>query len=221
MIREITLSKYLEPGESLSEILFGLIMTLTFTTGAGLMVHESPDAVRQLLVATIGCNIAWGIIDAAFYVSGRVFERSRLARLGELIRQADGEEQAAAVVESELGELMELVVDPGERRALYRRMAQHVRSSEERPGAITGADLRGALASFWMVFFASIPAAVPFLVMHEAWLALRISNAILVILLFLTGFLWARYTRLRPWLTGTTFLFAGLALVAVAVALGG
>ena len=221
MVREITLSKYLEPGESLSEILFGLIMTLTFTTGVGFAVRQSPDAVRELLVATIGCNIAWGIIDAAFYVSGQVFERARLARLGELIRLAASEDEAARVIEKELGGLMELVVDPAERPALYLRMARHVRSSEGRSHAVQGADLRGALASFWMVFFASIPAAVPFLVMHDAWLALRISNAILVALLFVTGFLWARYTKLRPWLTGTVFLFAGLGLVAVAVALGG
>jgi len=221
MIRQITLSKYLEPGESLSEILFGLIMTLTFTSGAGLLVKQTPDAIRELLVATIGCNIAWGIIDAAFYVSGQVYERARLARLGELIREATSEEKAAAVVEAELAELMELVVEPGERPALYRRMAQHVRNSEARTHAVTRGDLRGALASFWMVFFASIPAAVPFLVMRDAWLALRVSNAILVLLLFLTGFLWARHTRLRPWLTGTIFLFAGLGLVAVAVALGG
>jgi len=221
MIPRLTLSKYLEPGESLAEILFGLIMTLTFTTGAGLLVRQSPDAVRELLVATIGCNVAWGIIDAAFYVSGQVYERARLARLGQLIRRAESEEKAAAVLEEELGELMELALEAGAHRELYQRMARHVRATEQRAPRITGADLQGALASFWMVFFASIPAAVPFLVLHDAWIALRVSNGILVLLLFLTGYLWARHTSLRPWLTGTTLMVSGIALVAVAVALGG
>ena len=57
MISSISLplaTRHLEPGESLSELLFGLIMTLTFTLGAGLMVQEGPDAVSDLLVATIG-----------------------------------------------------------------------------------------------------------------------------------------------------------------------
>ena len=92
MFRSITLPlvrKYLEPGESLAEILFGLIMTLTFTLGAGLLVEEGPQAVRQLLVATVGCNIAWGIIDGALYVVGQIFERGRMARLGDMIRRAD------------------------------------------------------------------------------------------------------------------------------------
>ncbi len=70
----------------LSELLFGLIMTLTFTLGAGMLVQEGPDAVRELLIATIGCNIAWGIIDGVFYINGQIFERARLARLGTMIR---------------------------------------------------------------------------------------------------------------------------------------
>lgn len=221
MIHSITLSKHLNPGDSLSEILFGLIMTLTFTTGAGLLVRESRDAVRDLLLATIGCNVAWGIIDAAFYVSGNLYERARMARVGEEIRQADGEDAAAAIVGEELDELVGMVVDPAERADLYRRMARHVRGSEPRPLGINRADLRGAVASFWLVFFASIPAAVPFLVFRDAWIALRVSNLILICLLFATGYLWARYTRLWPWLTGMAFLVGGVALVLVAVALGG
>ena len=51
-------AKYLEPSEILGEILFGLIMVLTFTLGAGLVVQEGDDAVREMLVAVVNCNIA-------------------------------------------------------------------------------------------------------------------------------------------------------------------
>jgi hypothetical protein len=216
-------ARHLEPGESLSELLFGLIMTLTFTLGAGLMVQDGPDAVRELLVATIGCNIAWGIIDGVFYINGQIFERARMARLGRMIRAARNEDEAANVVERELAEIIDLTVDAGERAELYRRMARQVRACAPRPRAVTLAlaDLKGALASFWLVFFGSIPAALPFLVIDDAWIALRVSNAILLGLLFLAGFLWARQTVLPPLRTGLLFLAAGLALVAVAIALGG
>ena len=61
--------RVLDPIERLSEILFGLIMTLTFTLGAGLTIQEEGrEGARQLLIATIGCNIAWGVIDGVFYV---------------------------------------------------------------------------------------------------------------------------------------------------------
>ncbi|MGH2898707.1 MAG: VIT1/CCC1 transporter family protein, partial [Solirubrobacteraceae bacterium] len=129
--------KQLEPGESLGEILFGIIMTLTFTLGAGVMVRGDPDAARELLIATIGCNIAWGIIDGALYVSGQVYERARLARLGDLVRRAATEDAAAAIVAEEFDELVGLTVAPAERDDLFLRMARHVRVSERRARGMT------------------------------------------------------------------------------------
>lgn len=220
-ITKSVMEKYLAPGDSLSELLFGLIMTLTFTLGAGLMLREDPNAARDLLIATIGCNIAWGIIDGSLYVSGQIFERARMARLGQLIRGADSEEAAAQVVEEELADLVGVTVDAGEREDLYRRMARHVRASRARPRGLVRADLSGAIASFWLVFFGSIPAALPFLFIDDAWIALRVSNAILIALLFIAGYRWAAYTALRPWLTGLLFTVAGVGLVVMAIALGG
>src|SRR6185312_16077288 len=67
--------KYLDPATSMGEVLFGLIMTLTFTLGAGLIIEEEGrEGARQLLIATIGCNIAWGIIDGALYLAGQLFD---------------------------------------------------------------------------------------------------------------------------------------------------
>jgi len=213
--------KHLEPGESLSEVLFGLIMTLTFTLGAGLVVQEGPDAVRDLLVATIGCNIAWGIIDGVFYINGQVFERARLARLGALVRAAPDLGAAAGIVAEEFDAALENTLGAVEREDFYRSVATHVRSSTPVPRRVTAADLKGALASFWLVFFGSIPAAAPFLFIDDAWIALRVSNAILLGLLFFAGVSWARHTVLPPLRTGLLFLAVGLALVAVAIALGG
>lgn len=223
MIRSLSLSvaqRYLEPGESLAEVLFGLIMTLTFTLAAGLLVREGTDAVRELLIAIVGCNIAWGVIDAALYLSGRRFERARLARVGADIRRAETEQDAVAVVERELGELIGAGGDVGDRVDLLQRTARYVRASVPRPHGVTRADLHGAIASFWLVFFASIPAAVPFLFIDNARTALRVSNGVLILLLFLTGYRWAPYAALPPWRTGL-LLMIGLALVLMAIALGG
>lgn len=214
--------KYLEPSDSLAEILFGLIMTLTFTLAAGVLVREGPDAVRELLIATIGCNIAWGIIDGAFYLNGQLFERARLAKIGGRIRRAATEDEAAAIAESELAPLIGDTGDPAERAKLHGLVGRHVRASGRRPHGLTRDDMYGALVSFWLVFFASIPAVVPFLLIrHNAWTALRVSNAVLISLLFFTGFRWARYTTLSPWLSGVTLMVVGVVLVSVAIALGG
>ena len=76
--------KYLDPATSLGEVMFGLIMTLTFTLAAGVIIEEEGrEGARQLLIATIGCNIAWGIIDGALYLMGELFGRGRLRKSGE------------------------------------------------------------------------------------------------------------------------------------------
>jgi len=67
----------------------------------------------------------------------------------------------------------------------------------------------------------SIPAAIPFALIDDARLALRVSNAVLVSLLFFTGYWWARHTTSKPWRAGLSFFVIGTALVAAAIALGG
>lgn len=224
MARSSIAEKYLDPGTSMGEVLFGLIMTLTFTLGAGLIIEEEgSEGARQLLIATIGCNIAWGIIDGALYLAGQLFGRGRLRRLAQTIRDTPDDGKARAVVAAELDELFENVASETERRDLYGRIAANIRSraTPGSGGVITKEDLMGALASFWLVFFASLPAAIPFMVMDDAMLALRVSNGILLFLLFLTGYRWAKYTLGRPWVVGLCFLIGGMALVWTAIMLGG
>lgn len=213
--------KYLEPGESLAEVLFGLIMSLTFTLGAGLIIRAGPDAVRELLLATIGCNIAWGVIDGALYITGRLFERGRLRKVGDRVRAAPDEAAAVEVMTAELEELLGRLAHPDHRDDMVLKMTRHVRASEPQPVGFERADFKGALASFLLVFLASLPAALPFLFIDDATLALRTSNGILIGLLFIVGFRWARHTALSPWLTGLALMFGGLAMVAIAIALGG
>jgi len=63
--RSSLVHRHLDPGSSLGEVLFGLIMTLTFTLSAGIIIEdEGREGARQLLIAVIGCNLAW-VIDGA------------------------------------------------------------------------------------------------------------------------------------------------------------
>ena len=90
------LNRYLEPAESLAEILFGLIMVLTCTLGASVIAGFDRDSLRTLFIAALGCNVAWGMIDAALYVMGAVFERTRNARIMQAVRSANGDAAALA-----------------------------------------------------------------------------------------------------------------------------
>jgi len=57
--------------------------------------------------------------------------------------------------------------------------------------------------------------------MHNAGPALRVSNAIAIVMLFLTGYAFARMTGRHPWLVGISMVILGLVLVGITMALGG
>jgi hypothetical protein len=215
------LTDTLSPGTRLGEILFGLIMTLTFTLGAGAYFGGSEGATTELLYATIGCNIAWGIIDAALMLFNTIFDRSRLARLGTAVASSTNDDTAIAIVAGELNETLVPITTADQRDALYRNVITQVRSSERRRPHLTRADFVAAIAIFWSVFAASFPAALPFLLIDDPWLALRASNALLIGILFWVGYRWAGYTNLSPLGTGLVLVAISVTLVALAIPLGG
>ncbi len=49
----------LNPLDRVAEILFGLIMALSFTCSINIATKR-PAEIRQLLIGAIGCNLAWG-----------------------------------------------------------------------------------------------------------------------------------------------------------------
>ena len=62
MSREPTQSsqRVLDPADRVSEVVFGLIMVLTFT-GSLSMAEAGRDDIRTMLIGALGCNLAWGV----------------------------------------------------------------------------------------------------------------------------------------------------------------
>jgi VIT1/CCC1 family predicted Fe2+/Mn2+ transporter len=70
--------RILDPVSRVSEILFGLIMALTFTTAVGPTAADGDEA-RVLLSGVLACNIAWGLVDAVMYLVSALTDRMREA----------------------------------------------------------------------------------------------------------------------------------------------
>ena len=66
----------LDPIDRQSEVMFGLLMTLTFT-GTMSVALGAGATVREILMAALGSNIAWGIVDATVYLLTTAAERRR------------------------------------------------------------------------------------------------------------------------------------------------
>ena len=210
--------RILEPGERISEILFGLIMALT-VTGATSIATADRFQIRTMLIAALGCNVAWGIIDAGMYLMARLIERGGNTLLLREIREAPDNQTAHRVIADALPPLLAAIFQPAQLE-LIREGFRRVPDSELRP-RLTGRDWLGALTVCILVILSTFPVVIPFIIFENAQLALRISNAIAVALLFFCGFIFARHAGLRPWAMGLTMVAIGASLVGIAIALGG
>lgn len=222
--RQSWVRAHLDPGTRMTEVLFGLIMVLTCTLTAGLTVAAGAEGVRELLAAAVGCNVAWGLIDGVFHALGAVFERSRQARLSRALKAggAGAEAEATAAVARELDDVLEPLTTPATRERLYREVVETVPRLPAPRTGLRKEDLVGAVASFWLVFLSTIPASVPFLVFRDQpRFALRVSNGLLLAMLFFVGARWAKHAGGSRLVGGLAMTALGGVLVGVAVALGG
>ena len=207
----------LDPIDRISEILFGLIMVLT-STGTLSVVSAGRPEVRTMILAALGCNLAWGIIDAGLYVLGRIDERGRNLLTLRAVREAADPAEARRLIADALPKALSRL--PEQHLEPIRQEVLRLPEPPQNPGP-TREDALGALAVCLLVFVSTFPPIIPFLLWSDVHSALRISNAVAIVMMFACGYAYARGTGLRPWLTGLVMVAIGFALVGVAIALGG
>jgi hypothetical protein len=210
--------RVLEPIERISEVLFGLIMALTFT--GSLSAAESGRAeVHTMLVGAIGCNLAWGLIDAIMYLMNCLAERGSDLRIMQRLRSAASAEQARDIVAATLPSTVASALTTAQLDKIRAELSR--RGSDAPSATLAGDDWLGAVAVFILVFISTIPIVVPFVILQDAWTALRISNAIAVTMMFVAGYAFGRLAGYRPWVTAGLMVLLGCFLVALTIALGG
>src|SRR4051795_13309671 len=85
--------RLLNPVDRISEILFGLIMALTFTCTISVAEADRTE-VRDMLIGAIGCNIAWGLVDAVMFILTGLAEKGHGKTILNFIRITSEEEKA-------------------------------------------------------------------------------------------------------------------------------
>lgn len=211
-------TRVLDPNERIAEVLFGLIMVLTFT-GSLSVLEAGREDVRTMLLGALGCNIAWGVIDAILYLMGRLSEQGHRIRTLRSLRNAAVPSEAHRIIASTLPPLVAAALGPAELESVRQKLLP-LPPPPSRP-RLGKDDWRGALAVFLLVFLTTFPVAIPFLFMQNVGLAMRVSNAIAIVLLFLTGCAFGRVAECRVWLTGVAMVILGATLVGLTMALGG
>ena len=80
-MKDATTSKrprLVDPVDRVAEALFGLIMAVTIV-GSMSIAEAGRNEVRTVLIAALGCNLAWGLVDAVMYLVRTLVERTRTA----------------------------------------------------------------------------------------------------------------------------------------------
>jgi VIT1/CCC1 family predicted Fe2+/Mn2+ transporter len=193
-------------------------MVLTFT-GSLSVAEAGREDVRVMLIGAVGCNLAWGIIDAILYLMQALAEKGRAVMTFHAVRRATDPQHAQRLIASALPPVLASILEPAELASMHQRLNQ---LPEPPPRAWLGRnDWLGAVGVFLLVFLSTFPVVIPFLLMHHAVPALRVSNAVAIAMLFLTGFVYGRLTGHWPWLVGISMVVLGLVLVGLTIALGG
>lgn len=210
--------RVLDPIERVSEVLFGLIMVLTFT-GSLSVANPERSEVREMLVGAIGCNLAWGIVDAVMYVMSSVIARARGLRVLRRVQSAVDHAEARTTIAG----LLDPFVAARLRPAVLEMAREDLAAVKDAPqrAPITRDDYVGAIEVFLLVFLSTFPVVVPFLLMTDARAALRMSNWIAIAMLFLGGWSLGHYAGLRRWAMGIAMAALGAVLVGITIALGG
>jgi len=215
------LERYLDPSETLLELLFGLIMALTITAGARLLSERADIVGLELALALLGCNVAWGVIDGAFYLLGTVFNRNRRVQFVKKLQAASTDAEAMAAVRDEFDLRDEPPMRPEDKAGLHRSLLELFRHAGTPRAHLRTDDWMAAVLIAVLVSATAIPGVIPLLLFQDGLFALRVANALQVVLLFVTGYWWARYSGGNRWWAGLAIAVLGTALVLLAVPLGG
>ena len=208
----------LSPVDRVSEMLFGLFMALTFI--CAISVAESGNAqIREMFIAALGCNLAWGLVDAVMYLVRTVTDRGRLITMIRSVRDAPDAATGRLVVERSLSRVAAGLVSTAEIEAMRGRIVA-LTDPPARP-KLNLADLTAALAIFLIVVGATFPVVLPFALIDDVGMAKNVSLAIAVGMLFLGGLALGRYAGYGSWKVGLLMAGLGTALVIAINALGG
>jgi VIT1/CCC1 family predicted Fe2+/Mn2+ transporter len=209
--------RLLDPVDRISEIMFGLIMAVTFI-GAISVATAGREDVRTALASALGCNLAWGLVDAVMYLIRTMTERTRHRNLAREILQATPEAGRTRIRRAMPDQVTAIVSD--ESLESMRTRLTSLPLPEGR--LLQGGDYVAALGIFLLVVVTTFPVVIPFLVTQDVGAAMNWSRAITLTLLFAAGFALGRHAGYpRPWLTGVSMATFGAVLIVVVMALGG
>jgi hypothetical protein len=203
--------------DRVSEMCFGLYMALTFV-GAVSSATAGPDAAHTMLRAAIGCNLAWGLVDAIMFLVRTLADRGKNLKLAVALKQGGRTAGITAIRDTLPPAVNATVADTDLEPIRSRLVAEAV--FPERAG-LHVADYLASLRIFCIVVLSTFPVALPFVLTDDVATALVISRVLTLVMLFAGGMALGHYAGFSGWRTGLGMTALGVALTMAIIALGG
>ncbi|PWT74479.1 MAG: hypothetical protein C5B59_11105 [Bacteroidetes bacterium] len=204
--------------ERISEVIYGLIMVLSFTCAAS--ISGGKFETRKILIfAAIGCNIAWGLVDAIMFLLTNLAEKGHNRTILNFVRSTKSPEEAVSMIKYSLPSMVI--------RALGNQGIENLRQKllymkrDESYAHLTRKDFKNAMIIFLLSFLATLPVAIPFLFIKDSSVSIRVSNVVALVMMFICGWLLGLYGGYNKIKTGFGIMLIGVVLVAITIALGG
>lgn len=222
------LTRYVDPLDLWIEMLYGLLIVLTFTMAfraidrTAVMGMAAATQANRLFIAAIGCAVAWGLIDGVVYVLSCIAERAQRRKLIRDVRASPDQRAASNAVADALDAVLEPIAGAASRNALYQDIQHELRDATPQIPVVTKEDFFGAAITVAVAVLATLPVVVALLLFPDPFVSLRVSNLIAIGMLMLVGYGWARQTGTRPPLIiGLVLAAIGVLAVLIAIPLGG
>ena len=208
----------LSPVERVSEMCFGLYMAITFA-GAMSVITPGGNEVRTMVVTALGCNIAWGLVDAVMFLVRTITERGRTLNLALEVRGAADAAGGRRIVERSLSQVASKLVSEAEVEAVRARIVA-LPSLPESPHLFSR-DALAAVLIFLIVVAATFPIVLPFVFIADVGTAKWVSRIIALAMLFAGGRSLGAHAGYGGLRTGFSMMGLGAAVIVAIMALGG
>ena len=216
LVRDIRRVLVLSPIERVSEVVFGVLMAVSFT-GSLSVAHAGNAEVRTMVFAALGCNLAWGLADAVMYLVGEATDRDRNERLLQRLQATRDVRGAHRLIADWLPERVAERAGPDVLEALHKEFL----TLTVQRRVLGWRDLGAAFAVFLYVVLATFPVVLPFFLIRETALALHVSQLLAFVTLVVGGVALGKYAGGSPWSYGLGLGAIGVVLVTAILALGG
>jgi hypothetical protein len=204
--------------DRVSEMLFGLFMALTFV-GAVSVATAGREEIRTMMVTALGCNLAWGLVDAVMYLVRTITDRERARNLVRSVRAAADAATGRKLIEQSLSPIVPGLVSAAEIEAVRARLVA-LPTMPEQPH-LDSDDLLAALGIFLIVVAATFPVVLPFVLIRDVGTAKFVSRGIALAMLYFGGLALGRHAGYGSWKVGLAMVGLGAGLVLAIMALGG